>query len=136
VSSTTFGSSTGSGCTDESLGSSWVSDVSDLAASELGVVPDSESFFVSDHVPFSVGAADNDSCDSAWVSADDDHAPSLVTPVTVPRSTGLIDESLHSGFLFGLGEQLVKSPELVGEHGGRGGIRVFFFRVQQNGHFV
>ncbi|KAE8022564.1 hypothetical protein FH972_008354 [Carpinus fangiana] len=45
VSSTASGSSTGSGCTDESLGSSWVSDVLDLAASELGVVPDSGSFF-------------------------------------------------------------------------------------------
>jgi hypothetical protein len=28
---------------------------------------------------------------------------------------------LHSGFLFGLGERLVKSPELVKEHGGRKG---------------
>jgi hypothetical protein len=49
---------------------------------------------------FLVGAADDDSCDSAWVSVDDDHAPSLVTLATVPGSTGLIDESLHSGFLF------------------------------------
>ena len=65
VSSTAFGSSTGSGCTDKSLVSSWVSDVSDLAASELGVVPDSGSFFVFDHVPFPMGAADDDSCDSA-----------------------------------------------------------------------
>jgi hypothetical protein len=41
-----------------------------------------------------------DSCDSA----DDDHAPLLVTPATMPGSTVLINESLHSGFLFGLGE--------------------------------
>jgi hypothetical protein len=81
VSSTSSGSSTvldeqnqlegvsskafGSGCTDESLGSSWVSNVLDLLASELGVVPDSRSFFVSDHVLFLVGATDDDSCDSA-----------------------------------------------------------------------
>jgi hypothetical protein len=123
VSSTASGSSTGSGCTDESLGSSWVSDVSNLAASELGVIPDSGSFFVYDHVPFPVGATDDDSCDSA----DDDHVPSLVTPATVPGSTGLIDESLHSGFLFGLGERLVKLPELVKEHGGRRGKKGFFF---------
>ena len=74
VSSTAFGSSTGSGYIDESLGLSWVSDVSDLAAYELGVVLDSRSFFISDHVPFPVGATDDDSCNSAWVSADDDHA--------------------------------------------------------------
>jgi hypothetical protein len=143
VSSTSSGSSTvldeqnrlegvsskafGSGCTDESLGSSWVSNVSDLSASELGVVPDSRSFFVSDHVLFPVGATDDDSHDSAWVSADDDHEPSLVTPATLPGSTGLIDESLHSGFLFGLRERLVKSLELVEEHGGRRGKKGFFF---------
>jgi hypothetical protein len=127
VSSTASGSSTRSGCTNESLGLSWVSDVSNLAAYELRVVPDSRSFFASDHVPFPVGAADDDSCDSAWVSVDDDHAPSLVTLATVLRSTMLINESLHFGFLFGLGERLVKLSKLVGEHGGRRGKKGFFF---------
>ena len=31
-------------------------------------------FFVSDHVPFPVGVADDDSWDNAWVSAEDDLA--------------------------------------------------------------
>jgi hypothetical protein len=110
-----------------------VSNVSNLTAYELGVIPDSRSFFVSNHVPFLVGVANDDSCDSAWVNADDDHAPLLVTPAIVPTSIGLIDESLHSCFLFGLGERLVKSPKLVGEHRGRKGkMGFFFFRVQQN----
>jgi hypothetical protein len=58
-----------------------------------------------------------------------------VTLATVPRSTKLIDESLHFGFLFGLGERLVKSSELVGEHGEGGGRRVFFLGYSQTTTF-
>jgi hypothetical protein len=52
-------------------------------------------------------------------------------------STGLIDESLHSGFLFGLGERLVKQRTWgkEGEEGGKKGF-FFFFRLQQNDYVL
>ena len=72
----------GSVYTDESPGSSWVSDFSDFSASALGVDPDPGSIFVSNLALLPVGAANDGSI------------PLLVVPAVLEPSlsTGLVSE--------------------------------------------
>ena len=67
-------------CSDKSSGSLWASDFSNLSASVLGVDPGPGS--ISEHAPFSLGAADDGS------------GPSLVVPAALDPvlSTGLVSE--------------------------------------------